>query len=189
MPNHELVEGVYQMKKLTQFKESKYKAGFVYNQIKLHGFVPPAKDVPFLHPWGQDPYFKTSVENKRGKLNKDPKITFAERIMRDEKRKGVPAAKYKFTSEFDIEIEKIDKGNKAEKFLSFVEDEIARGQSVPGPIYNPNFNSVDPAEHGYKFPNESEWAKKNDCRINPIKKNSKANPGAEFHDISDAFNF
>jgi len=125
-PNPCLEEGIFEIPKIAKQKEDKYKAGFLNHHLKLHSFVPPARDVPFLHPWGKDPYYKTSCEIKRGKLNKDPKITYTEKLMRNEKRKGYPAAKYNIPSEFDIPVMKEPIGDKQEKFLSFVEDEIAR---------------------------------------------------------------
>jgi len=100
------MEGIFEIPKIAKQKEDKAKSGFLNHHLKAHGYVPAAKDVPYLHPWGKDPYFKTTCELKRGKLNKDPKISWTARIMKMEKKKNYPGAKYNFKDSFDIPITK-----------------------------------------------------------------------------------
>lgn len=99
-PNAELEDFNYKIPAFPVQKCSKFREGYLYNHLKSHSFVPGAKDVPFLHEWGKDPYFKHSAELKRGKMPTDPKITWTHRTMKEAKRNNYPGSKYKFKDEF-----------------------------------------------------------------------------------------
>lgn len=61
---------------------------------------------------------------------------------------------------------------------------------TPAPIYNPNFDAVDPYNHPAVIAKETEWQAKNENRIKPIAKNNgKSKVAPEFFNTTEAFNF
>jgi len=101
----------------------KAKAGFIHDHLRQHSYVPGAKDVRYLHAWGQDPYNKYAHtgERNKGKFPKNKKILLTERVMHDAKRQGYPGPKYKVDDGFDVP-KLPHKGDGQEKCLAFFEE-------------------------------------------------------------------
>ena len=100
---------------------SKFKAGFTYNHIKQYGQSPAAKDVPGLHAWGTDKYYKMSADNMRGVLPKGKKVTMTEQTMKTSKKNDFPGAKYAVDEGFKLTGSKA-RGNRERKSLYFQDE-------------------------------------------------------------------
>lgn len=79
-PNQLLEDNIYKIKSLPKDVTNREKYHFITMAAKKHAFVPGAGDMPGLHPWGTDKYFKHSADNRKWVLTKTPKTSMTERV-------------------------------------------------------------------------------------------------------------
>ena len=211
-PNHEYAQdNLFRVKDVPKYKEDKYKAGSINHHLRLHGFVPSAKyDVPLLLPWGKDhPTYKVDqfnmVNQKKGKIGKEPKITMSEEIMRRCKKDGYPGPVNKYNpyivdgfdhKMYSAEATEFMKCDQQEKFLSFHEHSKWLSKQTPGAKYTVNWDAVDAKTVGQRWAPETvtmeldEFRKKDKHQRNlAIKKDKHGTTPCDNPKLIDAFYF
>lgn len=121
----------------------KLKSGFLNIHLQCHIDKPSAQDVPFLHPWGEDPYYRTSAQINKNVISETPKVLFTTRVMMDAEKEDLPPpTAYKLPSMFKPfnPDKEINHEYTQEKFCSFIEEAKFYGMQSPPAKYNKNFS-------------------------------------------------
>jgi hypothetical protein len=79
-PNQLLADNNYKIKSAPKDVTNRDKYHFITIAAKKHAFVPAAGDMPGLHAWGTDKYFKHSADNMKWVLTKTPKTSMTEDV-------------------------------------------------------------------------------------------------------------
>ena len=186
MPGPHLKDHNYFSQKLPADTTSREKYHFITQAIKQKEWIPDAQEIPGMHPWGEDKYYRNSAEENKYLMSKLKKTTMTARVQRQAREEGVPGPKYDLKNQSDFYHNEIYKHHEsAEKFCGFIDEAEWQGHQSPPHKYNPKYKLQDNTRTA-KIHKESKWENENLNRLKPLKiKKKEVAPGD--YEVCDSF--